>query len=142
MYICVYTCKYTCIHTIQVHRCIYTYIHTHIYVYMHRYICTYIFTHAHRYVYVHIYVYMHTHIYIHMSPGADLARRSNAHISLSTSHMFSGAGSSQLRGRCKCVLFSLIKQVETAGEFSSEPTASRTVNAWLAVDTRTCFSAA
>lgn len=42
--------------------------------------------------------------------------------------MFSGAGSSQLCGRCESVLFLfffLIKQVETAGEFSSEPTASK-----------------
>lgn len=40
-----------------------------------------------------------------MSPGADLAWQNRAHVSLSTSHMFPGAGSVQLRGRCESVLF-------------------------------------
>lgn len=44
---------------------------------------------------------------------------------------------------CVCMFFFLIKLVETPGEFSGEPTTlKQTLNAWLAADTRTCFSRA
>lgn len=61
-----------------------------------------------------------------------------------TLHMFSGAGGLSVAGVNVCVcFFFLIKLVETPGEFFSEPTTSKqTLNAWLAVDTRTCFSSA
>lgn len=76
-----------------------------------------------------------------MSPGADLAGQNHVQVSMHLAHVLRGGSLWQV-WMCVYVFF-LIKLVETPGEFFSEPTTSKqTLNAWLAVDTRTCFSRA